>query len=535
MQVQFLGFGAVDEGAEEASGGGSSPRRYSIRASLFTLVAACLVPAVLVSGFLVHQNYRLQREQADRNTLLMARSLAASLDRELSAVESGLRVLATSPALAAGDLAAFHERARSALQFQPVDNYVLTVRSGRQIVNTLRPFGQPLPTGGTPPELARVFETGQTVLTDMFVGPVTGEPVIAMGVPVYRGAQIAYSLNVGMSPKRIDAILRRQALAEGWIAAVLDGNGTIVARSQDPGQIVGQTAAAGFVESVRAQREGVVETSTRDGIPVYAGFSRSLLSDWSVTVAEPREHLDALLRRSILWLLAGAAVALGLGLWVATWVSRRVTASVTGLIEPALSLGSGQPVAFAASQLSEAEAVGNAIVQASKMLERTRHLAHHDPLTGLPNRLLFEELAASHIAQARRHGTQLALLAIDLDGFKAVNDLHGHATGDRVLKTAAERISGLLRASDVVARLGGDEFVVLLGDSDRDDAELVGRKLVAALAEPYPDVQPSVSASIGIAMCPQSGRSVAELCASADRALYDAKRAGKHRVAMAGS
>jgi diguanylate cyclase (GGDEF)-like protein len=534
MYVQFPGFGAVDEGLQASGGGASSaaPRLYSIRASLFALVAACLVPAVLVSGFLVHQNYRLQREQADRDTLRMARSLAADLDRELAAVESGLRVLSTTPALAAGDLAGFHERARSALAFQPVDNYVLIDRSRQQLLNTLLPYGQPLPTGGTPPELARVFETGRAVLTDRFIGPVTGEPMIAMGVPVYRGERIAYSLNVGLSAKRIDAILRRQALPEGWIAAVLDGKGTIVARSSDPGQIVGRAAAPSFVESIRADREGVVETYTKDGNPVYAGFSRSSLSSWSVTVAEPSAHVDALLLRSIAWLVVGAAVALGLGLWVAARVSRRVTSSVTGLIEPALSLGSGQPVEFTASQLSEAEAVGKAIVQASRMFERTRHLAHHDPLTGLPNRRLFDELAASRIAQARRQGSQLALLAIDLDGFKAVNDVHGHAAGDRVLKVAADRIAGLLRESDVVARLGGDEFVVLLGDASREDAELVGAKLVDALAQPYPEVEPPVSGSVGIALCPQSGRTVGELLARADRALYGAKRAGKRRVAM---
>jgi diguanylate cyclase (GGDEF)-like protein len=101
-----------------------------------------------------------------------------------------------------------------------------------------------------------------------------------------------------------------------------------------------------------------------------------------------------------------------------------------------------------------------------------------------------------------------------------------------VLKVAADRIAGLLRESDVVARLGGDEFVVLLGDASREDAELVGAKLVDALAQPYPEVEPPVSGSVGIALCPQSGRTVGELLARADRALYGAKRAGKRRVAM---
>ena len=135
----------------------ATPRRHSIRASLIALVASCLTPALLVSGYLVYENYAQHRARLERDAVLHARSLAADLDREFSAVESGLRVLSASPALAAGDLRAFHERAREALAFQIVDNYVLTDRQGRQHINTLRDFGTPLPQTGTPPELeARV-------------------------------------------------------------------------------------------------------------------------------------------------------------------------------------------------------------------------------------------------------------------------------------------------------------------------------------------------------------------------------------------
>ena len=145
---------------------------------------------------------------------------------------------------------------------------------------------------------------------------------------------------------------------------------------------------------------------------------------------------------------------------------------------------------------------------------------------------MFDQLLGRRLAGARRHGTSLALLAIDLDGFKAVNDMHGHPAGDAVLKAAASRISGLLRESDVVARLGGDEFAVLLDEVGLDDARHVASKLIDALSASYAGVVPAVSASVGIAMHPEGGRTLAELCKHADHALYAAKRAGKRRAAV---
>jgi diguanylate cyclase (GGDEF)-like protein len=509
-----------------------TPGRYSIRASLIGLVAACLAPALLVSGYLVHENYAQHRERLERDALLHARSLAAALDREFSAVVSGLRVLSTSPHLAADDLRSFHERARGALAFQIIDYCVMTDRLGRQRVNTLRDFGEPLPETGTPAELQRVFETGNPVVTGMFIGPVTGKPVIAIGVPVFRDGQIVYSLSVGLSPERIAEVLQRLAIPGHWVAAVLDGTGTIVARTRDPEKFVGRKATPDVMELLHAgQGEVVITSRSMEGIPTYAGLSRSSVSNWSVVVGASRSAVEAGLYRSIAWLIGGAAAAFAVGLWVAASLSTRISGSIRALVEPALSLGSGSPTEYVPpSRLNETEAVSRAIVQAGRMLNDARREARHDPLTGLPNRLLFDELAGNRLSEARRHGTGLALLIVDLDEFKAVNDTHGHDVGDAVLVDAASRISGLLRGSDVVARLGGDEFVVLLGDAQLSDAEHVGGKLVADLSAPYPGVGPAVSCSVGIAMHPQDGHTVAELCLHADQALYQAKRAGKRRV-----
>ncbi|TMH04307.1 MAG: EAL domain-containing protein [Betaproteobacteria bacterium] len=160
---------------------------------------------------------------------------------------------------------------------------------------------------------------------------------------------------------------------------------------------------------------------------------------------------------------------------------------------------------------------------------RIHHLAHHDPLTGLPNRLSFMERLSAQLELARVSGAQLALLFIDLDHFKRVNDSLGHLVGDTLLQTVAARISGCLRASDLVARFGGDEFMVLLPDASRDDVAEVALKLLNAVEVPI-DAEGraiSVTPSVGIAMFPSDGDTPTELIKHADTAMYIAKARGR--------
>ncbi len=151
-------------------------------------------------------------------------------------------------------------------------------------------------------------------------------------------------------------------------------------------------------------------------------------------------------------------------------------------------------------------------------------LARHDQLTGLANRHSFEQRLGDHLASAARYGWRGAVLAIDLDGLKAVNDGAGHAAGDALLRLAAERMRDGLRRSDVLARIGGDEFAVLLPEATTQEAELVAANLVRGLAAPAAGI-PAPVASIGVATLRRPIAAI-DLMAAADRALYAAKRAG---------
>ena len=175
-------------------------------------------------------------------------------------------------------------------------------------------------------------------------------------------------------------------------------------------------------------------------------------------------------------------------------------------------------------------------VSEKKELERKiEYLAYHDVLTGLPNRTLLNDRLQQAISQSKRDQTEFSLLFVDLDGFKDVNDTHGHAAGDQLLKMVAERLRACVREGDTVARLGGDEFMVLLRDVSADQGLIsIAHKIIERIAMPYElDVcHARITASIGISRYPHDSVLADKLMDCADMAMYTAKHGGKNRYAM---
>jgi diguanylate cyclase (GGDEF)-like protein/PAS domain S-box-containing protein len=179
------------------------------------------------------------------------------------------------------------------------------------------------------------------------------------------------------------------------------------------------------------------------------------------------------------------------------------------------------------------------ITEEKAWASQMHQLAHHDPLTGLPNRLVFEDRLANALERAQRGGTRAALVFIDLNGFKAINDRLGHKAGDQVLVCMATRLREALRGSDSVARLGGDEFVAILeglspARTPEDEAQAIAGKLLAALTPPVrvDNSLQHIGASLGIAFYPEHAQSMDRLIHCADLAMYEAKRNGDNQYRM---
>ncbi|MFZ6722811.1 ABC transporter substrate-binding protein [Undibacterium sp. Ji49W] len=193
------------------------------------------------------------------------------------------------------------------------------------------------------------------------------------------------------------------------------------------------------------------------------------------------------------------------------------------------------PVKNTAGKTTHYVAVKVDVSERKLVNDKLAYLAHHDSLTNLPNRILFFERLAQGLALAKRNKTRLALMYIDLDRFKPVNDTFGHAVGDVLLQQAAERMKRCLRDSDTVGRIGGDEFVALtLNVNDEQSAGVLAEKIRTALSAPFMIAEHThlISASIGIAIYPDHGLSELELAKKADMAMYAAKANGRNQVIL---
>ena len=202
-------------------------------------------------------------------------------------------------------------------------------------------------------------------------------------------------------------------------------------------------------------------------------------------------------------------------------------------IDEIISVGLALPLALFVYALRRNAEMQREVAHRRAAEAAVRRLAHFDALTGLPNRSLFDDRLAQGIARARRHQDRLAVLFIDLDGFKAVNDQYGHAAGDTLLREVAGRIREAVRKHDTAARLGGDEFVVILDPvASSDEAAQIAERLVESIGQPcaLATGTAAIGASIGIALFSGQGEeSDEQLLRNADKAMYDAKAEGKNR------
>ena len=198
-------------------------------------------------------------------------------------------------------------------------------------------------------------------------------------------------------------------------------------------------------------------------------------------------------------------------------------------------LASISPIRDEDGKVTHFVSVKEDFTEIKRLQDRMDNLAHHDQLTGLPNRNLFYDRLKHAQTLAKRRNKGFALFYLDLDGFKAVNDPHGHELGDHLLKAVGQRITECVRESDTVARIGGDEFTVLLPDLlTADTAAGVARLIIDALCRPFRigEVDCSIGVSIGISFYPRDGEETERIISCADAAMYRVKNTGRNNFAF---
>ncbi len=310
-------------------------------------------------------------------------------------------------------------------------------------------------------------------------------------------------------------------IGSGWIATIEDVSETIEARSQADRLAHLLDAGSDFVIITRPDEQVVyVNGATRHLLGLATAAEGCTATLRSVLTEASRERFDV---ETLPEMLATGTWSGEMTLVLAD--KAEVPVSMLGLTRLADD-GQVETIAFTARD----------IVAIKAAEARMRHLASHDALTGLPNRMLLSDRLDQALHRHRRHGSGVALMFCDLDGFKRINDEHGHETGDALLAAVARRMRETVRETDTVARLGGDEFVVLCeGWAAEIDLERIAGRIVEAVARPITVTgrRLDVGVSIGVAVAGRDSDSYDALMALADVAMYRAKESGRGRYEMA--
>lgn len=363
----------------------------SARTLLLWLVLACWLPAVLGTVALFFYMYHDGRAQLEKTTIATARALTQVVDAEFKRAQAVAMALSTSNFLANQDFAEFHRRATAMLKMTGVGlNVVLSDESGHQLVNTLRPFGAPLPMRGNMEQVRLVFASGKPAISDVFIGPMTGNPVIAVYVPVLSEGRVVYVMGIGMAAQQFDQILRKQRLPPDWITAIFDPNGTIAGRTHDADKFLGQKGSPKIIRRMLAEPEGALETLSREGVPIIGHYSRSPVSHWSVVIGIERQSQEAQLMRSVHFLGMGIAILFIISIGLAWFVGGRISRSVSALTAPAIALEAGKTPAVSQVYFREADDVAKAMARtAHLLLKRTQALRNsHEELKTSEDALL---------------------------------------------------------------------------------------------------------------------------------------------------
>jgi PAS domain S-box-containing protein len=314
---------------------------YSLRTWFLLLVLGTLGPLLVLTAVTFAWIARSSQVTRDQTHLEAARALAVAVDGEVRAWKATLNSLATSTALGRRDFAAFYEEARAVGAAH--DGWVvLTDRSQQQRVNTLRPYGEALPKSGS--IFQQIFVERQPVVSDLFVGAVAQRHIISVAVPVFRGNEVMFTLDLAVTPERLSALLLGDKPPATWVRAVIDSHGRIVAHSRDTDQRVGQMSAEWFRAAIAAAPAGILTGESTLGGRYRTAFQRMQEAPWTVSLAIPMAEVEEAWRWPLLGFTGIALTLVAVAAIVATQFGRRIAKPIRALAGDAEALLRGEAV-----------------------------------------------------------------------------------------------------------------------------------------------------------------------------------------------
>ena len=560
--------------------------KFGIAVKLGILLAAVSILASGLTGFYAYQASRgLLVQSAKAELLTTTNVLARRITLSREEVSRNLRMLASHPAAAAAaqgrsvtdeeQMGTLMEQIMGAnpsyFQIRLIsadDNGLERVRVDRAEDRMVRVRGDDLQEKGHFSYVSSTLKlpAGATFLSRLVINHERGahagldQPSVILATPVMDGAARAVgAVVINLDLNGVFATLTAD-LPKDFQLFMANRNGDYVVHP-DPAQTFGFDrgrrvlmqdefeATAPLVDGTVSSALLEVASGRYASAPVVAAFvgrAVKVSSDEERFILGLAQPLSAVLEQAdklgtvILQLVTGLCIACVL---LATLVARAVTRPINSMSAAVQRFAyEHQASTLASDRQDEIGVLARSFNQMQDEIrqqltalqdsrEELEHLARHDALTGLPNRRAFQERLDQALARAQRSGERFALLFIDVDNFKNINDRWGHEGGDAVLKIVALRLDATTRKADAVARMGGDEFVVLLDNpAHRDDITNIAEKLLASVRSPivFGGQELQVGFSIGISQYPDDGHTVAELMARADHAMYEAKAAGRN-------
>ena len=324
----------------------------TIRSRLIGLVAAVLVPATALSGYLAYKFAKSERQALEIQRTDDATKLTFLVDGEITALLASLQILANTPQLVAGDLAAFRKVAETVTgdKFAVI---ALLDETGQQVMSTFIAPGEPLPRRLDMTPFEPVFK-GRTIVSDVLRGTAVKRPVISIAVPVAQDGRVRYALSGVVYPERFGPLFEAAGINSNWAAAIVDRSGNFVARNIDPEKYIGNLARPALAEiSKGTAHSGDYTNVTHEGVATGNSFRRSSVTGWTTAVSVPIAVLYEASNRAMRWVGAGALLLLLGSIALATYLAGQITQSITSFSEAATALVKGRALPETSSHIAE--------------------------------------------------------------------------------------------------------------------------------------------------------------------------------------